>query len=54
MDFLDTNGELGNYSIEKIGPRSKVTNETSVKSIYFRETPEILFVIIPKENPNTS
>lgn len=49
FDFLDTEGDLGNYSVKKIGARSKVINETSVKSIYFRETPEVLFIVSPKE-----
>ena len=50
FDFLDTEGDLGNYSVKKIGVRSKVVNETSVKSIYFRETPEVLFIVSPKES----
>lgn len=60
FDFFDTEGDLGKYSINKIdkdtgihsiniGARSKVINETSIKSIYFRETPEILFIVYPKE-----
>ena len=60
FDFLDTEGDLGKYSVNKIdkntgiystniGSRSKVVNETSVKSIYFKETPEILFIVSPKE-----
>ena len=49
FDFLDTTGELGNFSVHKIGPRSKVVNENSVKSIYFKETPEVLFIVAPQE-----
>lgn len=49
FDFLDTEGDLGNYSVKKMGVRSKVVNETSIKSIYFRETPEVLFIVSPKE-----
>ena len=64
FDFLDTEGDLGKYSVNKrvkvgetnkyyietnIGTRSKVINENSVKSIYFRETPEVLFIVSPKE-----
>ena len=49
FDFLDTEGDLGNYSVKKVGARSKVVNEPSVKSIYFRETPEVLFIVSPKE-----
>lgn len=50
FDFLDTEGDLGNYSVKKMGVRSKVVNETSIKSIYFRETPEVLFIVSPKES----
>lgn len=49
FDFLDTEGDLGNYSTKKVGVRSKVVNEKAVKSIYFRETPEILFIVAPIE-----
>lgn len=49
FDFLDVSGELSNYNIDKIGLRSKVINDTAVKSIYYKETPEVLFLIIPKE-----
>ena len=49
FDFLDTEGDLGNYSTKKVGVRSKVVNENAVKSIYFRETPEILFIVAPIE-----
>lgn len=44
FDFLDTEGELGNYSVYKIGTRSKVIKDDLIKSIYFKETPEILFI----------
>lgn len=50
IDFLDLKGEINNYNIEKIGIRTKVVNESSVKSIYFKETPEILFLISNKDN----
>lgn len=50
FDFLDTQGDFEGYSVKKAGDRSKVVNENSVKSIYFRETPEILFIVAPKEN----
>jgi hypothetical protein len=45
FDFLDTEGEIGKYSVNKIGQRSKVVNETSVNSIYYKETPEVLFIV---------
>ena len=50
FDFLDIGGALGNYSVDKIGTRSKVVNDNAVKSIYYKETPEVLFVVMPQEN----
>lgn len=50
IDFLDVQGDISNYNIEKIGARTKVVNENSIKSIYFKETPEILFLIANKDN----
>lgn len=49
FDFLDTEGKLGKYSVNKIGTRSKVINEPTIKSIYYKETPEVQFIILPKE-----
>jgi hypothetical protein len=59
FDFLDTNGEIGKYSINKItengkhqiniGIRSKVANDPSVKSILYKEIPEVLFFVTPKD-----
>lgn len=43
FDFLDQGGELEQFSIFMIGDRPKAVNESSVKSIYFRETPMIIF-----------
>ena len=43
FDFLDLNGELDQYSVKAIGNRTKAVNDSSVKAIYFRETPTILF-----------
>jgi hypothetical protein len=43
FDFLDTEGELSQFSVRAVGARTKAINETTVKSIYFRETPNIIF-----------
>jgi hypothetical protein len=43
FDFLDTAGELSQYSVRAIGARTKAINENTVKSIYFRETPQVVF-----------
>ena len=50
IDFLDVKGEISNYNIDKIGIRSKVVNENSIKSIYFKEIPEVLFNVNDEEN----
>ena len=44
FDFLDTEGELDNYSVPRIGDRPKAVNDKDVKAIYFRETPGIIFL----------
>ena len=49
IDFLDSSDENGKgseldaYSISAIGDRSKVVNDTDVKSIYFRSVPNLIF-----------
>jgi hypothetical protein len=41
FDFLDTEGELKQFSVKSIGSRPKSIKDTNIKSIYFRDTPEI-------------
>ena len=43
FDFLD-DSELTNFNVKTVGARPKVINDTAVKSIYFRETPDVIFV----------
>lgn len=43
FDFLDAENELSQFNAQNVGARSKAVNETTVKSIYFRETPDIVF-----------
>lgn len=43
FDFLDTEGELSQFNVKSVGARSKAVNETTIKSIYFRETPDVIF-----------
>ena len=49
FDFLDTSGELQQFSVQSIGSRSKSINDTNVKSIYNRETPSVIFVTSDEE-----
>lgn len=44
FDFLDTEGELTQYKVCKIGDRAKANNDTNIKSIYFRDVPTVIFV----------
>ena len=43
FDFLDTTGELEQFNVKTIGNRPKVVNDNNVKSIYYRDTPEVIF-----------
>lgn len=43
FEFLDTEGELSQFSVKNVGSRSKAVNDTAIKSIYFRETPAIIY-----------
>ena len=49
FDFLDTSGELQQFSVQSIGSRSKSINDTNVKSIYNRETPSVIFITSDEE-----
>lgn len=44
FDFLDTEGELSQFSVKAIGSRPKAVNDTNIKSIYFKNTPDVLFI----------
>lgn len=46
FDFLDTSYdfEMAKYSVKAIGSRPKSINDTNIKAIYFRDTPDIIFV----------
>ena len=45
FDFLDSaDGSLSAYNVRNIGDRPKSINDTNVKSIYYRETPTIIFL----------
>lgn len=44
FDLMDTHGKISDYAVSVIGNRPKVVNDTSVKSIYFRKTPTVIFI----------
>lgn len=43
FDFLETTGELNKYSVTAVGDRVKSTNDNKIKSVYYKETPNVLF-----------
>ena len=43
FDFLTGSGTLSQFSVSNIGARSKAIQDSNVKSIYFRETPSVVF-----------
>lgn len=54
FDFMDVEGELSQYSVKNVGARTKSINDTNIKSIYFRETPNVVFVKNQAEAANIS
>lgn len=51
FDFLDArDGDLDKYSVQNVGIRPKAENDTNVKAIYFRDTPNVIFVDTTKIN----
>lgn len=44
LDFIDTSAEIGKYSINKIGRRTKIVNDKDIKTIYNNEVPDVVFI----------
>lgn len=44
FDFMDTDSDFGKYAISAIGDRVKAINDDKVNSIYYKETPTVLFL----------
>lgn len=44
IDFIDSEYLLDKYGIGVIGRRTKVINDEGVKAIFFRDTPDVLFI----------
>lgn len=43
FDFLDSENQVACYGVKKIGTRAKIINDSSIKAIYFRKTPDVVF-----------
>lgn len=44
FDFMDTGGDMGQYSIETIGHRPKAINDSKTVAIYYKQVPQVLFI----------
>jgi len=45
LDFIDSgDAAIGGYSVNQIGRRTKVVNDTNIKAIYNKEVPDIVFI----------
>lgn len=44
LDFIDEGSEIGKYSINQIGRRTKVINNKDIKSVYNSEVPDVIFI----------
>jgi hypothetical protein len=44
FDFLDTEGDLSQFNVQQAGDRLKSISDTKVKSVFFKETPNIMIV----------
>lgn len=43
FDFLEPDGRADSYGVKQIGSRTKTINDNSIKAIYFRRTPDVIF-----------
>lgn len=49
IDFYDAQNELSKYSINTVGDRPKVVNDSKVSSVYYQSTPNAIFVNLNDE-----
>lgn len=54
MDFIGEDSDLSKYKISQIGCRPKVINDDDVKAIFFRDTPDVLFIDPTNTQPTES
>ena len=44
IDFLDTEGELSQFSVNRIGNRPLAQNDNNLKAVYYKEVPTTIFM----------
>lgn len=49
LDFIDGYPTISKYSVRSIGRRTKVENNNKVKSLFYKEIPDIIFLTDPDE-----
>lgn len=47
LDLIDTTSELGKYSVNRIGRRTVVTEDTKINEVFNREINDIIFIEAP-------
>lgn len=47
LDFIDTTSDIGKFSINRIGRRTKVTEDSKVNEVFSREINDIIFIQAP-------
>lgn len=45
LDIIDSNSYIGQFSVQQIGRRSKVTENSKIKSVFPTEVPDIVFTV---------
>jgi len=48
FDFLEGDGTLRQFTTKAVGDRPKAVNETTIKSIYYRDTPKVIYSTMSK------
>lgn len=43
IDFLDTEGDMGKYGVDVIGDRAQIVNDDSIKAVWFKDTPLVIY-----------
>lgn len=54
LDFIDTDAELGKYSISAIGRRSDVVQEDNINCLFEPEIPNVVFLNVDSVEDNAS
>jgi len=45
LDIIDTNAEIGQYSVSRIGRRTKVEENSKINEVFEADIPDIVFIL---------